>query len=204
MLMQCTYAHHLNPSSFIHHGTNNTINIILSLCTVTHAKKYIAGVTIASPQGTGWKAIDSTLIQLEAGPDGEVWGVNSKNELYRRSGVSTTVPMGTSWMKVGGQPLKFVTVGKDQLYSIDLSNVVFSGTLRRVGAGQKLPGMANIRFWYDRVYYSHHRHYYYRHHHRNCHCHQYDLHHYIIINIINNIIIMIIILIFTIVKIIIL
>jgi hypothetical protein len=152
MLMQCTYAHHLNPSSFIHHGTNNTINIILSLCTVTHAKKYIAGVTIASPQGTGWKAIDSTLIQLEAGPNGEVWGVNTKNELYRRSGVSTTVPMGTSWMKVGGQPLKFVTVGKDQLYSIDLGNTVFSGTLKRVGAGQKLPGMANVRFWYDKVY----------------------------------------------------
>ena len=150
--MQCTYAHHLNPSSFIHHGTNNTINIILSLCTVTHAKKYIAGVTIASPQGTGWKAIDSTLIQLEAGPNGEVWGVNTKNELYRRSGVSTTVPMGTSWMKVGGQPLKFVTVGKDQLYSIDLGNTVFSGTLKRVGAGQKLPGMANVRFWYDKVY----------------------------------------------------
>ena len=92
------------------------------------------------------------MVQLEAGPDGKVWGVNSKNELYRRSGVSTTVPMGKSWMKVGGPPFKFVTVGKDQLYSIDLGNTVFSGTLKRVGAGQKLPGMANVRFWYDKVY----------------------------------------------------
>ena len=79
------------------------------------------------------------MVQLEAGPDGKVWGVNSKNELYRRSGVSVAVPMGTSWMKIGGVPLKFVTVGKDQLYSIDLGNAVFSGTLQRVGAGQKLP-----------------------------------------------------------------
>ncbi len=84
------------------------------------------------------------MVQLEAGPDGKVWGVNSKNELYRRSGVSKAVPMGTSWMKVGGTPLKFVTVGRDQLYSIDLGNTVFSGTLRRVGAGQTLPGMV----WY--------------------------------------------------------
>ena len=76
------------------------------------------------------------MVQLEAGPDGKVWGVNSKNELYRRSGVSAAVPMGTSWMKIGGMSLKFVTVGKDQLYSIDIANMVFSGTLKRVGAGQ--------------------------------------------------------------------
>ena len=76
------------------------------------------------------------MVQLEAGPDGKVWGVNSKNELYRRSGVSAAVPMGTSWMKIGGMSLKFVTVGKDQLYSIDLTNMVFSGVLKRVGPGQ--------------------------------------------------------------------
>ena len=102
------------------------------------------GVTAALPQGTKWKAVDGSLVQLEAGPDGKVWGVNSKNELYRRSGVSASVPMGTSWMKVGGQPLKFVTVGKDQLYSIDLGNTVFSGTLKRIGATNKLPGIKEL------------------------------------------------------------
>ena len=98
-------------------------------------------MTIALPQGTGWKAVEGTsLVQLEAGPDGKVWGVNAQNEIYRRSGVTSTMPTGIFWMKVGGRPSKFITVGKDQLYSIDLSNIVFSGTLNRVGAGQKLPG----------------------------------------------------------------
>ena len=110
-------------------------------------------MSLTSPQGTGWKAVDGSLVQLEAGPDGKVWGVNSNNELYRRSGVSRTVPMGTSWMKIGGLSLKFITVGKDQLYGVDLGNVVYIGTLQRAGAGQTLPGkkFVPLRFrilWY--------------------------------------------------------
>ncbi len=91
------------------------------------------------------------MVQLEAGPDGKVWGVNSKNELYRRSGVSKTVPMGTSWMKVSGLPLKFITVGKDQLYGIDPKNNVFSGTLKRSGTGQTVPGMNSLPLLYCMV-----------------------------------------------------
>ena len=107
------------------------------------------GVTIALPQGTGWKAVEGTsLVQLEAGPEGKVWGVNAGNEIYRRSGVTSAMPMGISWMKVGGPPSKFITVGKDQLYSIDLSNMVYSGTLTRTGGAQKLPG---IRLYFIEV-----------------------------------------------------
>ena len=80
---------------------------------------------------TQWTKIDGSLTQIEAGPKGEVWGVNANKELYTRIGVSQTSPSGLTWKKVGTKSYASVTIGMGKLYTIDVAYTVYMGSLVR-------------------------------------------------------------------------
>lgn len=89
-------------------------------------------------QKTNWEKVDGSLRQIEAGPNGEVWGVNANDELFTRIGVTQGSPTGFAWKRIGGRSFVSVTVGQNALYAIDVGNTVYSGTMLR----QAQPGMS--------------------------------------------------------------
>ena len=90
---------------------------------------------------TKWAQISGDLVQIEAGPNGQVWGVNSNNMLYTRIGVSKSSPSGLEWKKIGTRSFVSVTVGLDKLYAIDVGYTVFIGTIIR----QTSPGLFMVK-----------------------------------------------------------
>ena len=92
---------------------------------------------VMNGEDTNWSKIDGSLIQIEAGPNGPVWGVNVNNELYTRIGVSRSAPSGLKWQKIGSRSFVFVTVGMSRLYAVDVRNTVFMGTV-----GKTTPGIS--------------------------------------------------------------
>jgi hypothetical protein len=90
-----------------------------------------------SGANTKWTKIDGSLTQIEAGPNGHVWGVNVNNELYTRIGVSQTSPSGSKWETIGSRSFVSVTIGLDKLYAVDVGNTVYMGSIAR----QTSPGL---------------------------------------------------------------
>lgn len=58
---------------------------------------YRYGVEPTACQGTKWKQIEGSLIMVEVGTDGSVYGANYQGDVYRRDGISASNPIGTSW-----------------------------------------------------------------------------------------------------------
>ncbi len=55
--------------------------------------------------------IPGQLKQIDSGPKGIVYGVNSLNEIYCRKGIATGNPKGSTWHHVPGG-LKYVSCGR--------------------------------------------------------------------------------------------
>ncbi|OCT73541.1 hypothetical protein XELAEV_18036520mg [Xenopus laevis] len=51
-------------------------------------------------QGTGWVRVEGSLIMVEVGTDGSVFGVNSEGPVLQRAGISPKNPRGTSWIGI--------------------------------------------------------------------------------------------------------
>ena len=77
--------------------------------------------------GTQWRRIKGKLKQIESGPNGAVWGVNRKNNILTRAGVSRRNPVGTHWVTVGGR-LSHVTVGCTGIYGVSRNYAVWRYT----------------------------------------------------------------------------
>lgn len=93
--------------------------------------------TVMSGANTQWNKIDGGLVQVEAGPNDQVWGVSGNKELYTRIGVSQSSPSGFSWKKIGSRSFLSVTIGLSKLYAIDVGYSVYVGSIVR----QTSPGL---------------------------------------------------------------
>ena len=67
--------------------------------------------------GSRWRKVSGKLKRVESGPNGAVWGVNKKEKVFTRAGVSRRNPIGTKWVTVRGR-LTFVTVGCTGVYGV--------------------------------------------------------------------------------------
>ena len=76
------------------------------------------GQTSSMPTGTSWKSVSGLFVQLEAGPQGKVWGIGRRGEMYTRKGVGETNPTGTGWEKVKESGYQHITVGETGVYTI--------------------------------------------------------------------------------------
>lgn len=73
------------------------------------------------------------MVQIEAGPNGQVWAVSSKGDLYIRIGVSPSTPSGLSWQKIGKENFKSVTVGLNRIFAVDVNDTVYMGYISSEG-----------------------------------------------------------------------
>ncbi|XP_066461762.1 fish-egg lectin-like [Eleutherodactylus coqui] len=51
-------------------------------------------------QGSFWKTIEGSLVMVEVGTDGSVYGVDPEGKVYKREGISCTNHVGTSWTQL--------------------------------------------------------------------------------------------------------
>ena len=77
-----------------------------------------------STLGTRWRNVGGRLKRIESGPNGAVWGVNKKDNIFTRAGVSRRNPMGKRWVRVSGQ-LSSVTVGCTGVFGVSRNNAVW-------------------------------------------------------------------------------
>ena len=75
--------------------------------------------------GTRWHRVGGKLIRIESGPNGAVWGVNRKDHIFTRAGVSRRNPVGTHWVIVGGR-MTSVTVGCTAVYGLSRNHGVWT------------------------------------------------------------------------------
>lgn len=73
------------------------------------------------------------MVQIEAGPDGQVWAVNSNGALFTRIGVSPSSPSGLSWQKIGNGNLKSATIGWNKVFAVGIDDTVYMGSIVRRG-----------------------------------------------------------------------
>ena len=79
---------------------------------------------------TKWIKIGcDTMVQIDVGPNGQVWGVNDNKELFTRIGVSQSFPSGFVWKKIGTKNFIYVTFGWGKIYATDTANTTFVGTI---------------------------------------------------------------------------
>jgi hypothetical protein len=76
-------------------------------------------VKYRKPQGQRWKHIPGSLVQIESGPDGAVWGVNMEGVVFTRLGLNRRNPIGSSWKAIGKKHLASISVGLGYVYGID-------------------------------------------------------------------------------------
>ena len=67
------------------------------------------------------------MVQIEAGPNGQVWAVSSRRDLLIRIGVSPSSPSGLSWQTIGKRIFKSVTVGLNKVFAVDINDNVYMG-----------------------------------------------------------------------------
>ncbi|XP_056399738.1 fish-egg lectin-like [Hyla sarda] len=58
---------------------------------------YRYDVTPTSCRGSRWQQIEGSLVMVEVGTDGSVYGVNAQGYLFKRDGISASNPTGTFW-----------------------------------------------------------------------------------------------------------
>ena len=74
--------------------------------------------------GTRWVHIGGRLKQIESGPRGVCWGVNRRNNIYYRAGVTRRRPIGRRWVRVGGK-LTFVSAGCSGVYGVSANQQIW-------------------------------------------------------------------------------
>ena len=56
--------------------------------------------------------------QIESGPNGAVWGVNRRNQIFYRAGVTRRNPIGRRWLHIRGR-LSYISVGCAGVYGVN-------------------------------------------------------------------------------------
>ncbi|XP_075696965.1 fish-egg lectin-like [Rhinoderma darwinii] len=50
--------------------------------------------------GSRWQHVEGSLVMVEVGTDGSVYGMDSQGKVYKREGISAKNPIGTSWTQL--------------------------------------------------------------------------------------------------------
>eukprot|EP00079_Xenopus_tropicalis_P017045 XP_004916640.2 PREDICTED: fish-egg lectin-like [Xenopus tropicalis] len=58
------------------------------------------GVKPTACDGSQWWRVEGSLVMLEVGTDGSVFGLSSDGNVYKREGITYTNPTGTSWVNL--------------------------------------------------------------------------------------------------------
>lgn len=75
-------------------------------------------------RGTGWKNVDGSLKQLDVGTNAVI-GVNSNNQIWYRTGLSSSQQAGTAWTQVDGS-LKHVSLSpRGAIWGVNSANQVW-------------------------------------------------------------------------------
>ena len=74
--------------------------------------------------GTRWRHIGGRLKRVEAGPNGVVWGVNKRDYIYFRAGITRRNPIGRHWVSVRGR-LNYVAAGCSGVYGVSRNQQVW-------------------------------------------------------------------------------
>lgn len=67
------------------------------------------------------------LMQIDSGPTGIVYGVNSGHNIYCRKGISASNPKGTSWKWIPGA-LNYISCGKFGCWGVNKNNYIYFRT----------------------------------------------------------------------------
>ena len=65
------------------------------------------------------------LMQIDSGPKGIVYGVNRKNEVYCRHGITASNPSGTVWRRAAAGLLEYVSCGIYGCWGVNTNNQVW-------------------------------------------------------------------------------
>ena len=98
--------------------------MFFSFCLELYQVYFRQGQTQSTPIGTSWLRVSGQLTQLEAGPEGQVWGVTPTGGLQSRLDVSATNPTGTSWKDEKPSGYQHVTIGKSGVFAITVNGIV--------------------------------------------------------------------------------
>ena len=95
--------------------------------------------------GTSWRKIDGKLKQIDSGPYGIVYGVNAHDQIFCRTGISSSTPYGTGWKQVTSHGrLKYVSCGALGCWGVSSGDRVYfrSGVSRSNCAGSRWHGIS--------------------------------------------------------------
>ena len=68
--------------------------------------------------------VAGSLIQIDSGPPGIVYGVNRHYQIFCRNGITLSNPKGTDWKHVGGA-LKYVSCGIYGCWGVNSANQIW-------------------------------------------------------------------------------
>ncbi|KAM5132380.1 fish-egg lectin-like isoform 2-T2 [Mantella aurantiaca] len=79
-----------------------------------------------SCQGTQWEQIEGSMMMLEVGTDGLVFGIDSDGSVLRREAVGPEYPTGTSWVTMSlPQTFKHLSYDNGSLWLINTDNDMY-------------------------------------------------------------------------------
>ncbi|XP_028395858.1 uncharacterized protein LOC114519877 [Dendronephthya gigantea] len=80
--------------------------------------------SVENSAGVGWVRASGLLKQIDSGPRGIVYGVNSNNDIFCRTGISHALPFGNSWRHVVGK-LKYISCGNLGCWGVNSNDDIF-------------------------------------------------------------------------------
>ncbi|XP_028256404.1 fish-egg lectin-like [Parambassis ranga] len=91
----------------------------------TIASNYRDRVTPTTCDISGWIHIPRAAVMAVVGTDGNVFVVNRENQLYQRTGISTSAPQGTDWVNIPMcLPIKHVSYDLDKLWLVTKGGII--------------------------------------------------------------------------------
>ncbi|XP_053547056.1 fish-egg lectin-like [Bombina bombina] len=91
---------------------------------------YRYSTTLSACQGSNWKYIEGSLVMVEVGTDGSVYGVSPEGNVYTRMGIDAKNPIGTTWEQLDFcSNFKHVTYDAGTLWLLTKKGDIFKCTV---------------------------------------------------------------------------
>ena len=74
--------------------------------------------------GSGWTKVGGSLMQIDSGPFGVVYGVSKLHRIWYRTGITWYNPKGSGWVRVQGS-LKYISVGQFGAWGVTNQNAIY-------------------------------------------------------------------------------
>ena len=80
--------------------------------------------SVRNKAGRRWIGVGGSLMQVDSGPFGIVWGVNRRQNIFFRTGITWRNPKGNGLAPRGGR-LKYISCGEFGCWGVNRRNKVF-------------------------------------------------------------------------------